>query len=291
MAQLSLLGSLDTIQLDPKVLDEQRGAWCSPPEYTKAAGRFDIDPFSNPRSTVQSLLACWLERGDDAFGLGRKSTPGMVWINARSPVRASWDVGEHLIDEGRHVLVDEKYTVWLQPPYDLVLDAQAHFGHTRFCALLRLDTSTVWYQLFFWGVHSKAEATELTKKSKMAISMGPPLCEVVMVPKRDRLEFVPPPGVKASSNPFPHGLYYKRAADVTEAIKELCYPWPTSIYPWAVDPLGLLVQARTTAATAEHKFEGVEADCTLCGEGFCHYLHHLSGCTSHSGGSGCAWCE
>lgn len=60
-----------------------------------------------------------------------------------------------------------------------------------------------------------------------------------MVPKRDRLEFVPPPGVKASSNPFPHGLYYRRAADVPAAIRALCYPWPTPAYPWASDPLEL----------------------------------------------------
>lgn len=85
-----------------------------------------------------------------------------------------------------------------------MLEALAHYGHTRFVALLRLDTSTVWFQQL-WD-----------------------LVEVIMVPKRDRLEFVPPPGVKASSNPFPHGLFYKRAADVTPAIQELCYAWPTS---------------------------------------------------------------
>lgn len=246
-AQLSLLGALDTIQLDPALLDEQRGAWCSPPEYTKAAGPFDIDPFSNPRSTVQSLLACWLERGDDAFGLARKNEPGVVWLNKGTPVRERWDIPAHALEDGRHVLVDESYTLWLQPPYDLVLAALAHFGHTRFVALLRLDTSTVWFQLMYAGIteadiRNPQSLAKLTKGLKHTHAIEPcaPLCEVIMVPKNDRLEFVPPPGVKASSNPYPHGLYYRRAADVPETIRALCYPWPTPIYPWAADPLRLL---------------------------------------------------
>lgn len=222
-AQLSL-GALGGIHLAPEVLEEQRGAWCSPLEYTKAAGRFDIDPFSNPRSTVQSLLACWLERGDDAFGLERRCDRGVVWMNKGTPGRPNWTAEISELPEGRHVYVDANYTVWLQPPYDLVLEALAHFGHARFCALLRLDTSTKWF----------AQLWELS--------------EVIMVPKEDRLEFVPPPGVKASSNPFPHGLYYKRAADVPEAVKALCYPWPTPSYPWAADPLRLLTPSNPLAS-------------------------------------------
>lgn len=253
-AQLSL-GQLGGIVLHPDMLDEQRGAWCSPEEYTKAAGPFAIDPFSNARSTVRSLLACWLERGDDAFGLERRDTPGMVWLNKGTPVRSSWDAEVRELLDGRHVLVDESYTVWIQPPYDIVIEALAHFGHTRFCALLRLDTSTVWFQLLYAGITdadlaSPATLSKLTKalKHTHAIAPCPPLCEVVMVPKSDRLEFVPPPGVKASSNPFPHGLYYRRAADVPPAISALCYPWPTSRYPWAADPLGLLVAQRPPCA-------------------------------------------
>ncbi|HUS27576.1 MAG TPA: hypothetical protein VMZ53_03685 [Kofleriaceae bacterium] len=231
MAQLSL-GGLGGIVLAPDVLEEQRGAWCSPPEYTAAAterGPFDVDPFTNPRSTLEAQYKCMLERGDDGFGLDRRDVPGTFYVKPSGIVQADClkcygggrVLGNDLeptacpaCNNGYHVAT-ERTRVWIQPPYDLVLEALAHYGHTRFVALLRLDTSTEWFEQL-WN-----------------------LSEVIMVPKRDRLEFVPPPGVKASSNPFPHGLYYKRAEDVPNAIRALCYPWPCPAYPWASDPLGL----------------------------------------------------
>lgn len=253
-AQLSL-GAFGGIVLHPEMLDEQRGAWCSPEEFTKACGRFDVDPFSNARSTVQSLLACWLERGDDGFGLDRRHEPGMIWLNKGTPGRSQWDHEIVELPEGRYILVDARYKVWIQPPYDIVIEALAHFGHTRFVALLRLDTSTVWFQLMYAGIteadmRNPQMLAKLTKALKRTHAIQPcaPLCEVIMVPKSDRLEFVPPPGVKASSNPFPHGLYYKRAADVPDAVKALCYPWPTPSYPWAADPLGLLTPSNPLAS-------------------------------------------
>lgn len=220
-AQLSL-GALGGIQLAPDVLDEQRGAWCSPPEYTEAASsehHFDLDPFTNPRSTLRAVYACMLERGGDGFGLDRRNTPGAFHIKAGSIIGTCNEGCCHGEVTSRDIdmVATDEWRTWIQPPYDIVIEALAHYGHTRFVALLRLDTSTRWYELLWER-----------------------LCEVVMVPKRDRLEFVPPPGVKASSNPFPHGLFYKRAEDVPAAIKALCYPWPTPRYPWAADPLGLL---------------------------------------------------
>lgn len=210
--QLSL-GDLGGIQLAPDVLEEQRGAWCSPPEYTAAAGEFDLDPFTNPRSSLVARFLCMLERGDDGFGLAHKDVPGAFYINPANGLPPDWPLDEGATGYGR---ATEEWKVWIQPPYDIVLQAIAHYGHTRFVALLRLDTSTKWFDQL-WE-----------------------MCEVIMVPKRDRLEFVPPPGVKPSSNPFPHGLYYKRAADVTDAIKALCYPWPCPRYPWKTDPCGLV---------------------------------------------------
>ena len=185
MSQLSL-GALGGIHLAPEVLDEQRGAWCSPPEYTAAAGAFDLDPFTNPRSTLVARHTCMLERGDDGFGLDRRATPGAFYVAPAQYQVAAAD-----------------WRVWIQPPYSIVLEALAHYGHTRFVALLRLDTSTKWFELLYG------------------------LSEVIMVPKRDRLEFVPPPGVRPSSNPFPHGLYYAKAADVTPEIRNLCFEWKT----------------------------------------------------------------
>jgi hypothetical protein len=266
MAQLSL-GGLGGIVLAPDVLEEQRGAWCSPPEYTAAAterGPFDVDPFTNPRSTLAAIHKCMLERGDDGFGLDKRDTPGTYYIKRHSGGVARVDCTQcygggrvlgadleptecHLCCDGGYYAANAETTVWIQPPYDLVLEALAHYGHTRFVALLRLDTSTVWFQLLYAGITEADLANpetraRLTKALKTELAPRPPLCEVVMVPKSDRLEFVPPPGVKASSNPFPHGLYYARAADVTEAVKALCYAWPTPRYPWSEDPLGLGAQ-------------------------------------------------
>jgi hypothetical protein len=99
--------------------------------------------------------------------------------------------------------VTENSRVWLQPPYDIVTAAIRHYKHTRFTALLRLDPSTRWFG-------------ELYAAS-----------ELILVPRADRIQFDPPPGVKASSNPFPHGFFYKHATDATEAIRAMCFEWRT----------------------------------------------------------------
>lgn len=228
-----MLGQLGGIQLSPDALDEQRGAWCSPEEYTRAAGHYDLDPFTNPRSTLRASYMCMLENGGDGFGgiimpKPKKNTrpvsaaPGRFFIKAGErftlcPCEHCSDEAatEDILDVGFYETADDSWKVWIQPDYGFVLQAIAHYGHTRFTALLRLDTSTEWFA-WLWE-----------------------LSEVIMVPKRDRLAFVPPPGVEESSNPFPHGLYYKRADDVTPAVRELCYPWPCPSYPWVSDPLGL----------------------------------------------------
>jgi hypothetical protein len=231
MTQLSL-GGLGGIVLAPDVLEEQRGAWCSPPEWCERAterGPFDVDPFTNPRSTLRARHKCMLERGDDGFGLDRKDVAGTYYINPEQcEFRGEESHHYGCMWCGYHV-ADAETTVWFQPPYDIVLQALAHFGHTRYVALLRLDTSTVWF-------------ADLWLRS-----------EVIMVPKRDRLEFVPPPGVKASSNPFPHGLFYKRAEDVPDGVREHCYAWPCPSYPWDVDPLKLRPTISARWRLFEHK--------------------------------------
>jgi hypothetical protein len=93
--------------------------------------------------------------------------------------------------------------VWLQPPYDIVTAAIRHYKHTRFTALFSLDPSTRWFG-------------ELYAAS-----------ELILVPRADRIQFDPPPGVKASSNPFPHGFFYKHATDATQAIRAMCFEWRT----------------------------------------------------------------
>jgi hypothetical protein len=95
------------------------------------------------------------------------------------------------------------WRVWLQPPYDIVTAAIRHYKHTRFTALLRLDPSTRW----FGEIYAASE--------------------LILVPRADRIQFDPPPGVKASSNPFPHGFFYKHATDATDAIRAMCFEWRT----------------------------------------------------------------
>jgi hypothetical protein len=158
-----------------------RGAWCTPRAIAAAVGGWDLDPFSNPRSAIIATTHCMLEYGDDGLPDG---PPGSYRTSAKGPAIAGPDT-----------------RVWIQPPYSIVLEAIAHYGHTRFCALLRLDPSTEWFDRLW-------EKTAL-----------------ILVPKGDRLEFIPPPGVEASSNPFPHCLFYARAEDATEAIRALCYEW------------------------------------------------------------------
>lgn len=236
MSQLSL-GALGGIVLSPDALGEQRGAWCSPVEYTDAAGPFDVDPFTNPRSTLVARHTCMLERGDDGFGLAMRDVPGCFYVNPKhceeclgqgvvTVPREVSDVGHRRCESCGYRVAHDTWRMWMQPPYDIVPEAIEHYGHTRFVALLRLDTSTGWFETL-WN-----------------------LCEVIMVPRGDRLEFVPPPGVKASSNPFPHGLYYRHAEDAPEAIKALCVPWPCPRYPWSSDPLGLLNISGPPAASA-----------------------------------------
>ena len=213
-----MLGELGGIVLAPDVLIEQRGAWCSPKKYTDACSSqhaFDADPFTNPRSHLKARWLCMLERGDDGFGLARRDVPGTIYVNPANCAECGGTV-EAGCGECGYVVLTAAHRVWIQPPYDIVPEALAHFGHTRLVALLRLDTSTGWFDTL-WN-----------------------LCEVIMVPRGDRIEFDPPPGVEGDANPFPHGLYYARAEDVPVAISALCYAWPTPRYPWRADPLGLL---------------------------------------------------
>lgn len=192
---------------------EERGAWCTPRKFADAVGAFDVDPFTNPRSWIRARWTCMLERGDN--GLVTGTEPG--WFlgreccGAEAGSRIETALTNKTFLATREAIfatqnslrqATAKTRVWIQPDYGFVLEAIRHYGHTRFTALLRLDTSTQWFEELF-------ERTQ-----------------VIMVPRRERIEFEPPPGVKPSSNPFPHGLFYARADDVTPEIAALCYEWP-----------------------------------------------------------------
>jgi hypothetical protein len=106
--------------------------------------------------------------------------------NERSHVQAdmAWDVHiDGLIDRRP----PEDWTVYCNPPYQRgeVERWVRAYEHTNFLYLLRFDPSTSWF------------ARLMAHKP------------YVWFPRRRRIAFEPPPGVAASSNPFPHALFCK----------------------------------------------------------------------------------
>lgn len=163
--------------------DPNRGTWCTPTHVAEAMGSFFLDPFSNPRSHIQSEERCMLEDGGDGFGDG--CTPGS-YRPSGCPER----------------IARVQHSVFLQPPYEIVMRALKHYEHTRFTALLRFDPRTTWFQRLYR------------------------LSSLVCVFRK--IEFEPPPGVDAGGgNSFPHALYYRDARDVTDAVLRITYAWRT----------------------------------------------------------------
>jgi hypothetical protein len=166
--------------------DPNRGNWCTPKWLAKYVGPWDLDPFSNPRSHIVARDACMLEDGGDGFG--DHSTPGSYRC-AGSPERVA----------------QASARVWIQPPYSIVQLVLNHYRHTRWCALLRFDPRPKWFDDVY-------EAAEL-------------VCVIRNDPDGKPFNFEPPPGVTASSNMFPHALFYRRADDVTDAALRHTIAW------------------------------------------------------------------
>jgi len=125
--------------------------------------------------------------------------------NERSYIKAA---KTFMLDRGQDGIALARYVgkntrCWINPPFSRgqVIKFVRAYRHTNFCFLLRLDYSTEWF-------------AELE-----------PHVGRILVPKNQRVAFDAPPGAVASSTPFPHGLLYKRAEDVTPAIRALCYEW------------------------------------------------------------------
>jgi hypothetical protein len=155
---------------DPEV-EIDRDTWCTPRWLTEAIGEFDLDPCSNDRATVPARTQLRLDLGQD----------GLVGADV--------------------VLSDQR--VFINPPYSNVGPWVATYKHTRFCYLLKLDTSTRWF----------AELHAATR--------------LILIPRK-RVSFEPPPGVppeRAIAQQFPHALFYAHAEDATDAIRALCWSW------------------------------------------------------------------
>lgn len=149
-----------------------RDSWCTPLEYAEVLGKFDLDPCSNSRSHVRAKIRYTLDEGDDGLKAGIET------------------------------LIPGWYRVFVNPPYSDVTPWIRTYGHTRFCFLLKLDTSTRWF-------------AEIYKLSAL-------VCVT-----RKRIAFEPPPGVRASSNQFPHAFFYRNADDATPALLRKCVAWRT----------------------------------------------------------------
>jgi hypothetical protein len=109
--------------------DDERGTWCTPKWLAEYVGPFHLDPFSNPRSHIQSDYRCMLENGGDGLG----ASNGAGWFDTGTgPLGLKF--------------ADDLMRVWLQPPYSVVMQAFKHYQHTRWVALLRFDPSTKWFR-------------------------------------------------------------------------------------------------------------------------------------------------
>lgn len=167
--------------------DPARGAYCTPKWIAELVGPWDLDPFTNPHSNIVATERCMLEDGGDGLA---NPLPGSYRCGRRGPVK----------------IATSATRAWLQPPYEIVDEAISHYGHTRFCALLRFDTSTNWFQKLYR------------------------LTQLVCIPRRRRIGFEPPPGVAVRKNkksPYPHALYYARVEDATDAVLRRCIAWRT----------------------------------------------------------------
>jgi hypothetical protein len=112
----------------------------------------------------------------------------------RATVQAvtSWQIerGEDGLDPARIATIDPRMLIYINCPYKrgaalAWIRAYAAFVGSLF--LLRFDPSTEWFR-----------ALVATHRSMWI----PP----------DRVDFVPPPGVASSSNPYPHALFMTNAA-------------------------------------------------------------------------------
>lgn len=180
----------------------ERGTWCTPRAIADAVGPWDVDPFANPRSHIAAVVRCMLEDGGDGFGGGKPGeTPGLYLTGSRPGLPSISGVA------------DETTRVWIQSPYEIVLEAIAHYGHTRFCALLRWSPDTEWFARMW----PRVQVVAFPVGGALRASTG-----------ATRIEFEPPDGIEASSNPYPHALYYADERDVTDAVRKLCIVLPVN---------------------------------------------------------------
>lgn len=142
----------------------------------------------------------WLAAALGSFDLDPCSNP-------RSHIEAIYSYQLERGEDGLKLLTSKwidggSVRTFVNPPYSSgqVKRWVQAYAHTRFCFLLRFDPSTAWFREIYQH------------------------CGLVCVPRK-RVNFDPPPGVKAFSNVYPHALFFARLEDASEQIKRLSYAW------------------------------------------------------------------
>lgn len=160
-----------------------RDSWCTPLWLAELMGWFDLDPCNNARSHILHRFWCSLEDGGN--GLVEDNGDGIF-----GPGCFAGRCKDQFDGELQTNYAPRSWRVFINPPYarGQVKRWVRHYSHTNFVYLLRWDPSTDWF-------------AELMKHTKY-----------VWFPNR-RINFEPPPGVKSSSNPFPHALYMAAKPD------------------------------------------------------------------------------
>jgi hypothetical protein len=191
--------------------------------------------------------------------------------NARSHVQAmmkcvleNGDTGLHdtavagtLRWQGKPFKLNARDTTFFNPPYGHgeVLPWVKHYRHTTFIYLLRWDPSTDWF-------------SELI-----------PHCSDVWFPSQ-RINFEPPPRIKASTNPFPHALYLRTPSSA------LLDRLRGAGHLLTVDKVGTLAQSARHEPKRDDRSDGESAGgrgaaevAGAGGECFCSHLYALTyGC-------------
>lgn len=164
---------------------ESRDSWCTPKWLADIINLWEpwLDPCSNLRSHVKATWRCILPYfGSNGLACYGKPEDYVGCFDGGLPPGGE----DYLSDSTISGVAKEADRVFINPPYahGQVIQWVRHYIHTDFVYLLRWDTSTAWF-------------AELWSK-----------CWGAWFPNR-RVNFEPPPGVRSSSNPFPHALFLK----------------------------------------------------------------------------------
>lgn len=162
-----------------------RDSWCSPSDVTELLPEVDLDPASNLRSLVKAKRAIvWNESKDG------------VWIRGQGLAAYRPGDRDSVFVAGDGLKIEWNGTIFLNGPYSdmlpFIAKANEEWGAKRLNAaifLVKLDPTTRW-----WAGLVKAREEK---------------CLQVWLPRK-RLQHIPPPRIKASTNNFASAIVHWR---------------------------------------------------------------------------------